>query len=135
MDIKGITHPIPTKIAERIYLNNKTVFVGKSNLLKVKKGDKFVIYESYGAKAYTGWADIKNIRRMKTSEVIDKYESCLIISKEEFDHYTRGRSEVTVIEFENFEKFKTPVIPKRYVSLSGKYIRDDEYNFLKKKKE
>ena len=43
---------------ERIYKNGKTVFVGKSHLGKVSKGDKFIIYESHGAKAYTGWADI-----------------------------------------------------------------------------
>ena len=64
MEIKGVSHPIPTEYAERIYKNGKTVFVGKSHLGKVEKGDKFIIYESHGAKAYTGWADIVSIQKM-----------------------------------------------------------------------
>lgn len=38
MEIKGVSHPIPTEYAERIYNNGKTVFVGKSHLGKVEKG-------------------------------------------------------------------------------------------------
>lgn len=30
MKIFGVTHPIPTEFAERIYNERKTVFVGKS---------------------------------------------------------------------------------------------------------
>ena len=36
--IKGVSHPIPTEFAERIYNEGKTVFVGKSYLGKVIKG-------------------------------------------------------------------------------------------------
>ncbi len=73
MEIKGVTHPVPTEYAKRIYNENKTVFVGKSHLGKVKKGDKFVIYESHGAKAYTGWAIIKSVHIMKTNQIIRNF--------------------------------------------------------------
>ena len=38
MEIKGVTHPVPTEYAERIY-NGKTIFVSKSHLGKgLKRG-------------------------------------------------------------------------------------------------
>lgn len=126
----GVTNPIPTKFAERIYNEEKTVFVGKSYLKRAKVGDKFIIYESYGAKAYTGWANIKSINRMKPADIVKLYLDKLIVSEKEFNEYSKNRDELTVIEFENFQKFNRPVIPKRWVSLSGKYIYSDEYKFI-----
>lgn len=134
MEIVGVTHPLPTKYAKRIYEDEKNVFVGKRCLCKVSKGDKFVIYESHGATAYTGWADIKYIGKINTNSVLRKYGKKLIISPQEFKEYSQGRKEMFVIEFENFEKFKKPVIPKRFVSISGKYIYKDEFEMIKSKK-
>ena len=102
-EIKGVTHPIPTEYAERIYNDGKTVFVTKSHLGKVPEGGKFIIYESYGAKAYTGWADIKSISKQKTSTIIEKYGKKLAITRDEFQEYAKGRNEMNVIEFKNFE--------------------------------
>ena len=42
---------------------------------------------------------------------------------------------MNVIEFENFEKFKNPVIPKRFVVVSGKYVYNDEFEIIKKNKD
>ena len=75
--IKGVSHPIPTEYAKRIYENGKTVFVGKSHLGKVSKGDKFVIYESHGAKAYTGWADIIKVLKMKPVDILNDYRKSI----------------------------------------------------------
>lgn len=133
--IKGVTHPLPTEFAERIYNKGKTIFVSKSHLGRVSKGDKFVLYESHGAKAYTGWADIEFIGKQKKSDIISKYGEKLIITEDEFQEYAKGRDEMNVIELKNFEKFKIPVIPKRFVSISGKYIYEDEFKTIEKNKE
>ena len=116
MEIIGVSHPIPTEYAVRIYNENKTVYVGKSYRGKVSKGDKFIIYESYGAKAYTGWADIINIGKMGTKELFNKYKNNMIISSKEFKDYTKNASQINYIEFEKFEKFENPVKPKRYIT-------------------
>jgi len=134
MEIKGVSHPIPTEYAERIYSNGKTVFVSKSHLGKVEKGNKFIIYESHGAKAYTGWADIVSIQKMKPVAITRKYKNQLMITTEEFQEYTKNRTEMNVIEFENFQKFKKPVVPKRFVAVSGKYIYEDEFKMIEKNK-
>lgn len=128
--IKGVSHPIPTEYAERIYNEGKTVFVGKSHLGKVSKGDKFIIYESHGARAYTGWADIVNIMKMKPAEILKKYKDRLMITPKELKEYAKGRSEMNIIEFENFEKFNKKVVPKRFVAVSGKYIYEDEFKTI-----
>ena len=134
MEIKGVSHPIPTEYAERIYNNGKTVFVSKSHLGKVEKGDKFIIYESHGAKAYTGWADIVSIQKMKPTNIAQKYKKQLMITAEELKEYTKNRTEMNVIEFENFQKFKKPVVPKRFVTVAGKYIYEDEFKMIEKNK-
>ena len=135
MNIIGVSHPIPTQFAQKIYNGNKNVFVGKSYLGKVKPGDKFIIYESYGAKAYTGWADIKSIGKQKTDAIYSKYGNKLMLSKEEFKEYSKGTSLMNIIEFENFEKFNKPVKPSRFVTVAGKYIYEDEYAMIEKNKE
>ncbi|KAF5053247.1 hypothetical protein DSECCO2_400420 [anaerobic digester metagenome] len=134
MEIKGVSHPIPTEYAERIYNNEKTVFISKKQLGNVGKGDKFIIYESHGAKAYTGWADIVSIQKMKPAAITRKYKNQLMITTEELKEYARNRAEMNVIEFENFQKFKKPVVPKRFVAVSGKYIYEDELKMIEKNK-
>jgi hypothetical protein len=132
MKILGVSHPIPKEYAERIYNGDKTVFVGKRCLCKVSEGDKFVIYESQGIKAYTGWADIKSIGKQKSSSITRKYGKKLMITKDEFNEYAKGNTEMNVIEFENFEKFKNPVKPSHFVTVAGKYIYEDEFKIIDK---
>ena len=134
MEIVAVSHPIPTEYATRIYNFGKSVFVGRSYLGKVVPGDKFVIYESHGAKAYTGWADIKSIGKQKTDIITQKYGKKLMITTEEFVEYSNNRDEMNVIEFENFEKFRNPVKPLGFVKESGKYIDEYEFNSIMKKK-
>jgi len=134
MEIVAVSHPIPTEYAERIYNEGKTIFVSRSYLGRVSPGDKFIVYESHGAKAYTGWADIKSIGKQKTSSIAGKYGKNLMISKKELQEYAKGKPEMNVIEFENFEKFKKPVVPKRFVSVAGKYIYEDEFKTIDKNK-
>ncbi len=130
MKIVAVSHPIPTEYAERIYNEGKTVFVCKNYLGKVEPGDKFIIYESHGAKAYTGWADIVSLGKQKTSTITRKYGNKLMVTKEEFQEYAKGKPEMNVIEFENFQKFNKPVVPKRFVTVAGKYIYDDEFKTI-----
>lgn len=133
--IRGITYPIPTEYAERIYNEGKTVFVAKRCLCKASNGDKFIIYESWGAKAYTGWAEIKTIGKQKTDTIFRKYGKKLMITKKELYEYAKGNPEMAVIEFKTFEKFKKPVKPLRFVTVAGKYIDENEYNMIIKDKD
>jgi hypothetical protein len=143
--IRGISHPIPTEYAERIYNEGKTVFVSKKHLGKVSSGDKFVVYESHGVKGYTGWADIKSIGLQDSKTIAQKYGKKLVLSTKEFNEYSKGKKKMNIIEFENFEKFKKPVKPTSFmklgtekiyfVTVAGKYIFEDEYQIIKKNKD
>lgn len=131
----AVTHPVPTKFAERIYNNNKTVFVSKRHLGNVSSGDKFIIYESHGAKAYTGWADIKLITKMNPRTILRKYKDSLMLTHEEFKEYSKDKKYMNLIEFKNFEMFKNKVVPDRFVSISGKYIYEEEFNQIIRNKD
>lgn len=132
--IRGVSHPIPTQYAKRIYENQKNVFVTKRYLGKVSKGDKFIIYESQGARAYTGWADIKKIGLMEIENILRKHSEQLILNPEELWTYSKKRFELNVIEFENFQMFNKKVVPKRFVGIGGKYIYEDEFKMIEKNK-
>lgn len=134
MEIKGVTHPVQTKYAERIYNEGRTVFICKRSLRKAKKGSKFIIYESQGAKSYTGWADIISIEKMKPITISRKYEDQMMLTSKELKEYSKNKSEMNVIIFENFEKFQKPVVPKRFVSVGGKYIYEKEFEIIKRNK-
>lgn len=134
-EIMAVTHPVPTEFAERIYKDNKTVFVSKRHLGNVSPGDKFVVYESHGARAYTGWADIKLITKMNPRTILKEYKDGLMLARAEFKEYSKNKEYMNLIEFENFEMFKKKVVPKRYVSISGKYIYKDEFNQIIKNKD
>lgn len=134
MEIIGVTHPIPKKFAKRIYDGKKNVFVGNSFLNKVSKGDKFIIYESRGEGAYTGWADIKKIGKATPEELWQTFNNRLIVTEEEFKIYSKNRKEMNFIEFKNFEKFKNTVKPKKFVTVGGKYIKQKEYDSIVKLK-
>lgn len=58
----------------------------------------------------------------------------MMITNKELQEYGKDKTEMNVIEFENFEKFKNPVKPKRFVSISGKYIYKDEFRFIENSK-
>ena len=90
MKIVGVSHPVPPKFAKRIYNKEKNVFIGKKCLCKASKGDKFILYESQDAKAYTGWADIKFIKKMKPNLIFSKYGQKLMINKDELKEYSKG---------------------------------------------
>ena len=62
---------------------------------------------------------------------MNKFKDKLIVNEDEFKEYSKGRQELTVIEFVNFQKFKQPVKPKRFVSISGKYIYSEEFKMIK----
>ncbi len=128
--IYGITHPVPKEFAERIY-DGKNVYVGKSFLKSAKKGDKFILYESHGAGAFTGWADIVNIDSMSVSDILEDYENDLMLTSDELKDYA-GKKKIVVIEFNNFKKFDKPIKPKHFVSMRGKYINKAEFDLLSK---
>ena len=54
-----------------------------------------------------------------------------MITNKEFKEYSKGRSEMSIIEFDNFEKFKTPIKPKNFVTVACKYIYKNELEMIK----
>ena len=90
----------------------------------------FFIFSKF-PQSYTGWADIKFVGKVKTTDITREYGKKLMITNKEFKEYSKGRSEMSIIEFDNFEKFKTPIKPKNFVTVAGKYIYKNELEMIK----
>ena len=67
----------------------------------------------------------------KTSQILRKYGNKLFITKEEFNEYSKNKDQMNVIVFENFEKFNSPIKPKRFVTVAGKYIDENEFEMIR----
>lgn len=134
MKICAITHPVPKIYAKRIYDDDKTIFVCKNYLNKINDNGRFVLYESRGIGAYTGWADIDFMQKMEPKKIINVYRNDLFLTEDELKEYSKKRTHMTIIRLKNFEKFRNPVFPKKFITMSGKYIDREEYEYINKNK-
>lgn len=129
MRIVGVCHPIPKDIAEEIY-SGKRSLVFNSFMKKIKKGQKFLLYESQGAKAYTGWGNIELVENNYPSQIWSKYKDELVLDNKNFFNYVSKKSTVTFIRLKDFQLFNKIIIPKNFVSMRGKYLYEDEYDWI-----
>lgn len=132
MKIMGVCHPIPKNIAEKIY-SGKRGLVINSFMKKTKKGQKFLLYESHGAKAYMGWGNIELVENNHPSQIWSKYKEELVLDKKNFFEYVSKKSNVTFIKLKDFQLFDKEIIPKNFVSMRGRYLYEEEYNWINKK--
>ena len=129
MRIVGVCHPIPKDISEEIY-SGKRSLVFNSFMKKIKKGQKFLLYESQGAKAYTGWGNIELVENNYPSQIWSKYKDELVLDNKNFFNYVSKKSTVTFIRLKDFQLFNKIIIPKNFVSMRGKYLYEDEYDWI-----
>ena len=128
--IKGIIHPVPSNIAERIYAGKRFI-VFKSLLRKAKPGLTFILYESKGAGAFTGWANIVSIKKMDSIELWKQYGDLLPLNKSEYGNYIGKKPIVDLIEIDHFQYFNEKFIPSKSISMRGRYIDEEEFIEIK----
>lgn len=64
---------------------------------------------------------------------MDKYSNQCMLSEKELKEYATNKK-LNVILFENFEEFTKPIKPKKFITMGGKYILENEYNNILKSK-
>ncbi|AEC52114.1 hypothetical protein PNA2_1199 [Pyrococcus sp. NA2] len=145
MDIVGVTFPVPKQLLDRILKGGKRVFV-KPATLRVKPGMKLIFYASREDQGFQGEAEIESVEHFtNVEEIIRKYKDELFLTPDELRKYERdrkrwqtrgGRSrEWLVIKLKNVRKYKKKVKPKRFVVVSGRYIKRDEYEEILRRAE
>ncbi|RLI76673.1 hypothetical protein DRP05_12465 [Archaeoglobales archaeon] len=137
--IVGVTYPIPKQFVDRFF-KGKNVFVKPATVWKhLKPGMKFVFYQSREDTGFVGEAKIKRIVLSENPmQFFDTFGDKIFLTKEELKEYiksqerwkgvkSRGKEKKKLwmaIELEDIKKYDKPIKPKRFVSVSGQYLRE-----------
>jgi len=134
-----LTYPIPKQFVDRFF-KGKNVFVKPATVWKqLKPGMKFVFYQSREDTGFVGEAKIKRILLSENPmQFFDTFGNKIFLTKEELKEYiksqerwksvkSRGKEKKKLwmaIELEDIKKYDKPIKPKRFVSVSGQYLRE-----------
>ena len=141
--VVGVTFPVPKQFLDRILEGGKRVFV-KPSTLRVQPGMKVVFYASREGHAWLGEAEVESVEFFNSvEEIITKYEKELFLTPKELREYERERQKWhsrgrrprpwMVLRLKNIKKYLKPVKPPRFIAVSGRYIKEDEYRGILKK--
>lgn len=139
----GATFPIPRHFLSRILDEGKTVFV-KPSTLKLKAGMKLIFYASREDQGWHGEAEVESVEYFtNVDEIIKKYEKELFLTPEELRKYERGRAKWhsrgrrprpwMVVKLRNIKRYPKVVKPKRFIAVSGRYVKEKEYREILRK--
>jgi hypothetical protein len=142
-EIIGVTFPIPKSFIPRFFVEGKTVFIKPATIFKgLQPGMKFVFYQSREDTGCIGEAIIKKITFAEDPfYLFEIYPDKIYLSREDLRNYveenkkwkikrsrrksaTRSRRWIA-IELESICRYDTPIKPKRFIPVSGKYIKSD----------
>ena len=138
--IVGVAFPIPKQFMNRFFEKGKDVFIRPATAWKeLKPGMKFVFYQSREDQGFIGEAKIKDVKLIDDPmKVFEMYGDRVFLTKEELKEYVksqerwksfRSRDKVKkkpwlVIELEDIRKYDKPIKPKKFIPVSGQYIRE-----------
>jgi len=141
--IVGVTFPVPKWFLDRILEDSKRVFV-KPSTLRVQPGMKVVFYASREGHAWLGEAEVESVEFFNNvEEIIKKYEKELFLTPKELREYERERQKWhsrgrrprpwMVLKLRGIRKYPKPVKPPRFIAVSGRYIKEKEYQGILRK--
>ena len=143
--IIGATFPIPRYFLSRILEEGKTVFV-KPSTLRLKPGMKLIFYASREDQGWHGEAEVGSVEYFtNVEEIIKRYKNELFLTPEELRKYERDRAKWhsrdrrprpwMIVKLRNIKRYPKIVKPKRFIAVSGRYIKETEYKEIRRKGE
>ncbi|WP_456329938.1 DUF365 domain-containing protein [Archaeoglobus sp.] len=133
-EIVGVTYPIPKQYMNRFF-KGKDVFVKPATVWKqLKPGMKFVFYQSHEDTGFVGEAKIKRVILSENPmQFFETYGDRIFLTKEELKEYIKSQEKWghgkkkkklwMAIELEDVKRYDKLAKPKRFVPVSGMYLR------------
>ncbi|WP_004069025.1 DUF365 domain-containing protein [Thermococcus litoralis] len=140
-DVVGATFPVPKSFLERILDGKKDVFVKPATLTKLKKGMKIVFYASREDQGFHGEAEVESVEVFDNPlKILERYGDRLFLTEKEFKEYVASQKRWgrerhkpwMAIVLRNIRRYPRVVKPKRFVAVSGRYVRGQEYEWILK---
>lgn len=134
--IVGVTFPVPKQYMHRFF-EDKDVFIKPATVYReLKRGMKFVFYQSHEDTGYVGEATIKRIILMNDPlKFFETYGDRIFLTEKELKDYLKTQEKWSskekkkkrkwmAIELEDIKKYDKTVKPKRFVSVGGQYLKE-----------
>lgn len=142
-EIIGATFPVPKFLLKRILKEEKDVFVKPATITRLKPGMKIIFYASREDQGFYGEGEIESIEFFEDPmKILEKYGDRVFLTEKEFKEYiktserwrTRGRRPRpwVAIVLKNIKGYSKIVKPKRFIAVSGRYMKEKEYKEIVK---
>lgn len=142
-EIIGATFPVPKPLLKRILEEGKDVFVKPATLTRLRPGMKIIFYASREDQGFYGEADIESIELFENPvKILEKYKDGIFLTEKEFREYiktserwrTKGKRPKPwmAVVLKNIKKYPKIVKPKRFIAVSGRYVKEREYQEIQK---
>ena len=140
-EIIGATFPVPNELLDRIFKEKKNVFVKPATLTRLKPGMKIIFYASHKNQGYAGEAEIEHVEIVKNPmEILKKYKDKVFLTEMEFKEYVASQKRWgkvrhkpwMAIVLRNIKEYPKRIMPKRFVSVAGRYVKKEEYERILK---
>ena len=135
--IVGVTFPVPYQFMKRFFEEGKDVFVKPATAFKrLREGMKLIFYASHENQGWVGEAEIKKVKLVDDPfEALKEYGNRLVLTREELKAYVKSqerwgkgkKKKWVVLELGEIRRYKSTVKPKRFISVAGRYIMEEEY--------
>lgn len=141
--VVGVTFPVPRRFLGRILDEGKSIFV-KPSTLRLELGMKIIFYASREEQGWHGEAKVESVEHFtNVEEIIRKYGDELFLTPEELRKYERDRARWhsrgrrprpwMVVKLKNVKRYPKIVKPKRFIAVSGRYVKESEYKEIVRK--
>jgi predicted transcriptional regulator/DNA-binding XRE family transcriptional regulator len=106
---RDVVLSIKPQYSSKIISGLKTVELRRRFPTSAPKGTMAYIYSTSPTMAMVGIAQIKEVIKISTSEIWDRFNDVAFIEKADFENYFKGVDEGCVIKFSNAHAFKNPL--------------------------
>lgn len=133
INIIGVIYPLPSNALNNILNKSHNIFVkyvpfkySKKTKLKLSKNMTLFLYESKNEKQILGEAKILKIEFEKFDKIIKHHIKYLMLNKEEFTNYCKGRfeSDAMLLHLTDIKKYINPIKLSKPITMGGIYVTE-----------
>lgn len=134
--IVGAIYPIPLEFVDRIFAEQRNVFVkylGNSTSTRLSTGSKILFYASRGQKEIVGEATIKAIEFVSPEAVLERHGDKLFLNRDELMNYVTHRSSrrpskpMMALVLSKPRRYSRGVKYNKPISMVGEYLTEENY--------
>ena len=141
--VSGAIYPISSGNVNSLFDQKRSVFVKFTKFKKLEKGSKIVFYVSK-KKTLIGEGTIAKVEKIKPETAWSRFGKQIFLNESEYNQYVvkspitqkdRKMTEITVFILRNLKRYKKPTMSMYNVTPSGRYLKPEEYQRIRKKVE